>query len=740
MRTKLRLLQMIIFMLGLGLLSGCLDLPEADPYQIPAYMEDKIYDANEKGVKLIEEGRYEEAIAVLEEAVGYVYEVDPELEQLDYEKRVPVLLDVPFNNLSWAHHDKGDYEQALAYAEKSMLMLPNDDIENVNRANALYALDRVDEAEACYEEAISLNSDNPEAHYGLGMIQYDREEYTSALKNFNSYLRTYPGDGDAASMRVYTLLRLDRDDVAEEYADNFMKKYSDSYEGTWPKGAYLEDTAEYEKIISFHKGIAKQYPAEWPAQRKLGEIYYDYSEYEAALEVFEASAATFPAEIEVKEWLITVYGDLGDIVGAESLYLDADDPDHRLLATLGQMYLDNGYYQMAAAAFNTMTVVDPDNQEGYVKKLQALSWGKRYAKCAEFGEQTLEKVEPITSDIPWYTGWCETEMGDEASADKHFRQAVEIDPDDYEAWSYLALAQLNLGNEEEAREYSERALEIYEWDSTAIYVKDTLDSYSEPLGTRIKQFFKDNYLYGKDAAKLERSLAELDTPGLTDREIAAIIDQAKQSDDRFTFLIYGDYYDGLTEVGESDIAYTDMGDISYFKIDSFSQTTDDLFTKLIDDIPSPEEKTLVLDLRGNGGGLTESANNMLDLLLPELVTSTLIYRDGTTYNYYSDPEQISFRNIAIFVDENSASAAELLTLGLKTYADDVTIIGRTTFGKGVGQLVFEDRQHKVMLLAVNHYWNVMQNNVSDTRIVPDITVKGNQLESFMSKVPHASSR
>lgn len=730
----LRLLQFGIFILGMGLVSGCLDLPEAAPYQVPEELDQKIYDTNEKGINLIQEGRYEEAIASLEESIGYVYEVDPELEQLDREKRVPALLDAPFNNLSWAYHDMGDYEKALAYADKSMLMLPNDDVESVNRANALYGLNRIDEALSSYEEAIRLNSRNSEANYGIGMIKIDRGDYADALKRFNNYLKEYPADGDAAAMRVYTLLRLDRGDVAQEYADNFMERYSDAYEGTWAKGAYIEETAEYDEIAKFYEDVAALYPSEWLAHRKLGQIYYEYGEYEAALKLFQGLTVQFPEEPELDEWLIRVYGALGDMEGAEGVYTGSDDP-HRLLMVMGQFYLDQGHYMKAVSFFGAEIVNNPANQNGYAKKLQALSWGKRYARCAEFGAQVLEALVPVSADIPWYTGWCEMELGNDEAAAKHFRQATEIDPDDYEAWSNLALTQLKLGNEAEARKYSERALEIYDNDSTATYVKDTLNSYSEPLGTRIKQFFKDNYLYGKDAAKLERSLEKLDTPGLTGSEIAAIIDQAKQPEDRFTFLIYGDLYDQLTGVGESDITYTDMGDISYFKIDGFSETTDDQFIRLVDDISSPEEKTLVLDLRGNGGGLTESANNILDLLLPELVTSTLIYRDGTSYSYYSDPDQISFRSIAVFVDENSASAAELLTLGLKTYGDRVTVIGRTTFGKGVGQLVFEDKQHKVMLYAVNHYWNVMQNNITDTRIVPDIKVTGNQLESFMNKVP-----
>src|SRR5690606_5918706 len=110
-----------------------------------------------------------------------------------------------------------------------------------------------------------------------------------------------------------------------------------------------------------------------------------------------------------------------------------------------------------------------------------------------------------------------------------------------------------------------------------------------------------------------------------------------------------------------------------------------------------ETKVLTIDLRMNGGGDTLAASNILDVLLSSCVTCTLIDKDGYTYNYYSDPSQIKFDRIFILVDGYTASASELLTLGLKTYINNVTIIGDNTYGKGVGQLVFEDKSRKLMV-------------------------------------------
>ncbi|MNJ44958.1 hypothetical protein D3C77_400320 [compost metagenome] len=65
---------------------------------------------------------------------------------------------------------------------------------------------------------------------------------------------------------------------------------------------------------------------------------------------------------------------------------------------------------------------------------------------------------------------------------------------------------------------------------------------------------------------------------------------------------------------------------------------------------------------------------------------------------------------------------------------NVTIIGQDTYGKGVGQSVFEDKENKIMVIAVNHYWNVRQNNIMYSYISPDIYVKSSKLEDYMKAV------
>jgi C-terminal processing protease CtpA/Prc len=121
-------------------------------------------------------------------------------------------------------------------------------------------------------------------------------------------------------------------------------------------------------------------------------------------------------------------------------------------------------------------------------------------------------------------------------------------------------------------------------------------------------------------------------------------------------------------------------------------------------------------------------------LLPECTTSYIIDRNGYINSYNSDKGQVSFKNILVLVDENSASSAELLALGLKKYLNNVTIIGKPTFGKGVGQNIYEDKQKKYMIFLVSFYWNVKEENISGSKIYPDVKINTTSNEEYIRAI------
>lgn len=694
-----RIILLVTLLISISLLSAC------NPFSYTKRMglEDQVTENNQKGYDLVERGEYEKAITYLDKAVEYIYKLEPSLVNLDHEIELSELMDSPFNNLSWAYNEKMDFEKGLEYANKSLLILPNSDVEYVNKGNALYGLYRYDEALVQYDQAISLEKNDKSAYYGKGMIYYDRHQYQEAIDEFDTYLSLDDTDIDAMEMKIYSYMDLGDTEQALSFAEDLIKRDPTNYETYRIKATVIENTGELADI--------KKY--------------------------FESMIEKFPDEMDIYVQMIKAYSAIGELEQAKASYAKAVKKDKSyvdLYTTMGDIYSDHSLYVEAVEYYDQAVQIDPLDEDFNINNLQSLYNSKRNLRCAAFGEKAGIQL-PTSADIAWYTGQCNFELENYSEAIDNFGRAVEIDPDDDESYANMAYAYLMLEDNDKAEEYSEKSLNLYADNSTANYVKNAIQEKQKPLGKQISKFFRDDYLYQDSSGNLDKTLAKLDEANLTNKDIADVIERVKKPDDWFTFTIYGDEYDQLTAETGSDIKYEDQGDIAYFRIYEFAGNTDDKFTEMIDQIPDPEKKVLVLDLRHNSGGRMDSSNHMLDVLLPEVVTSALIDKQGYTDNYYSDASHIDFKKVYILVDEYTASAAELLTLGLKTYLNNVTVVGRDTFGKGVGQEVFEDKKNKIMVFVINFYWNVRQNNIMYTGIKPDIYIKSDKLADYM-KVVH----
>jgi carboxyl-terminal processing protease len=148
------------------------------------------------------------------------------------------------------------------------------------------------------------------------------------------------------------------------------------------------------------------------------------------------------------------------------------------------------------------------------------------------------------------------------------------------------------------------------------------------------------------------------------------------------------------------------GGIGYVRLKQFqANTTSDLQAALADMKKGGELKGLVLDLRGNPGGLLDQAAKVVDTFVkdgPIVATvgnpsegreEKVAHEDGTEPNY----------PLVVLVNGSSASASEIVTGALKNH-DRAVIVGETTFGKGSVQLVFPDLPDKAALkLTIAQY-------------------------------------
>lgn len=159
-------------------------------------------------------------------------------------------------------------------------------------------------------------------------------------------------------------------------------------------------------------------------------------------------------------------------------------------------------------------------------------------------------------------------------------------------------------------------------------------------------------------------------------------------------------------------------EVGYIVVTMFSAETGDDFKNAVEELQDEGCNKFILDLRSNGGGLTDVSIDMADYLLPECRIMTEITKDGKETVYDSEKSSADL-DLVVLVDENTASASEILTAAIKEN-DAGTIIGTKTYGKGVTQISREFKDGSAIKLTVSEYLTPDGNHVQGEGIKPDI--------------------
>ena len=159
--------------------------------------------------------------------------------------------------------------------------------------------------------------------------------------------------------------------------------------------------------------------------------------------------------------------------------------------------------------------------------------------------------------------------------------------------------------------------------------------------------------------------------------------------------------------------------IGYIRVKNFRENTVDQFDEALDFVTASGAEGIIFDMRGNGGGLLESLEKMLDPLLPEGVIATASYQDGTSETIvYSDASEMDLPMI-VLVDDGTASAAELFSAALRDFGK-AELVGTTTYGKGVAQFVGSGGQGNYFKLSVYYFLSPKGSDIDGVGIVPDV--------------------
>ena len=157
-------------------------------------------------------------------------------------------------------------------------------------------------------------------------------------------------------------------------------------------------------------------------------------------------------------------------------------------------------------------------------------------------------------------------------------------------------------------------------------------------------------------------------------------------------------------------------DIALIKIDSFiPENTSSLFRDELLKLMSTNG--IILDLRNNSGGLLKNAIEIADMFLSEgKIVSTV--DNSIKINEYANSSKLFNSNIVILVNENTASASEILTSALKEN-NIATVIGKRTYGKGLVQEVIKLPDDSALHVTIAAYLTPSGKNINNVGIIPD---------------------
>ena len=162
-------------------------------------------------------------------------------------------------------------------------------------------------------------------------------------------------------------------------------------------------------------------------------------------------------------------------------------------------------------------------------------------------------------------------------------------------------------------------------------------------------------------------------------------------------------------------------DIGYIKITSFDELTYKDFKIELDKLGKRNIKGLIIDLRNNPGGLLNVCADIADELLGE---GDIVYtqtKDGKREYLKSDKKMVDYP-LVLLVNKGSASASEILAGAVKDHKRG-TLIGTTTFGKGVVQRIKDLDDGSGLRLTISEYFTPNGINIHGIGIEPDIVVE-----------------
>ncbi|MDO4622471.1 MAG: S41 family peptidase [Eubacteriales bacterium] len=160
----------------------------------------------------------------------------------------------------------------------------------------------------------------------------------------------------------------------------------------------------------------------------------------------------------------------------------------------------------------------------------------------------------------------------------------------------------------------------------------------------------------------------------------------------------------------------------YIMISTFNRLTPEQFKTAYEDLQKQNIEGLIIDLRGNLGGLVDACCDTLNQFMPE---GPLVYekdKDGEEKQRDCTGESPIDIPLVVLVNGSSASASEIFAGAVQDY-EVGTLVGTTTYGKGVEQNSFILPDGSVIKMTTKNYYSPKKRNINGVGLTPDVEIE-----------------
>lgn len=172
--------------------------------------------------------------------------------------------------------------------------------------------------------------------------------------------------------------------------------------------------------------------------------------------------------------------------------------------------------------------------------------------------------------------------------------------------------------------------------------------------------------------------------------------------------------------------------IGFLRISQFDTVTYSQFKEALEDLHKQGAKGLIFDVRNNPGGNLDTVCEILDLILPE---GTIVYtedKNGQKETFTSDEKNQLDIPMVVLINGASASASEIFAGAIKDYKVG-TLVGETTYGKGVVQQIFPLTDGTSIKLTISEYFTPKGQSIHKKGVEPDVEVEYTEMDNQLDK-------